>query len=281
MTGYDMNDRRGWPDRRDILGMIAAFTGGATRESFAETPTEDSGPPLLGARACLLTPEAIQGPYYYDPKLVRCDIREKKTGVPILLRLQIVDQTCRPIAGARVDVWHCDAAGLYSNYPGQGDNREQPINTIGESFLRGSQLADDAGVATFKSIYPGWYPGRTPHIHFKAFINDANVLTGQLFFPDALSEFIYRDIRPYSERRANRDTMNKDDFIAIGAGPGSFASVTEENQRYLVTLVIGVDPAARSKASANMSPEGLGSPPFGAPPLRGAKRGSPLVPGVD
>lgn len=272
-----MNDGRGWPNRRDILGVIAALTtGAATRKSFAEAQTEDSGPPLLGARACLLTPEAIQGPYYFDPRLVRCDIRENKTGVPILLRLQVVDQACRPIAGARVDVWHCDAAGLYSNYAGQGDNRAQPISTIGESFLRGSQLADDAGVATFKSIYPGWYPGRAPHIHFKAFLNEANILTGQLFFPDALSEFIYRDIRPYSERTAKRDTMNKDDFIAIGAGPGSFASVTEEDQRYLVTHVIAVDPAARSKASANMPPQGLGPPP-----LRGPKRVSPLVPGVN
>lgn len=277
-----MNDERGWPNRRDILGVIAALSAGAaTRKSFAEAQTEDSGPPLLGARACLLTPEAIQGPYYFDPKLVRCDIRENKTGVPILLRLQIVDQACRPIPGARVDVWHCDAAGLYSNYAGQGDNRAQPIDTLGESFLRGSQLADDSGVATFKSIYPGWYPGRAPHIHFKAFLNDANILTGQLFFPDALSEFIYRDIRPYSERKAKRDTMNKDDFIAIGAGPGSFASVTEEDQRYLVALVIGVDPAARSKASANMLPPGLGPPPSGAPPLRGPKRVSPLVPGVN
>ncbi|MFO1103815.1 MAG: intradiol ring-cleavage dioxygenase [Methylocystis sp.] len=277
-----MNDRRGWPDRRDILGMIAALTtGGATRKSFAETPTDDSAPPLLGARACLLTPEAVQGPYYFDPKLVRCDIRENKTGVPILLRLQIVDQTCRPIAGARVDVWHCDAAGLYSNYAGQGDNRAQPISTIGESFLRGSQLADDAGVATFKSIYPGWYPGRTPHIHFKAFLNDANILTGQLFFPDALSEFIYRDIRPYSARTAKRDTMNKNDFIAIGAGPGSFASVTEEKQRYLVTLVIGVDPAARSKASADITPQALGPPTSGAPSLRDPKRVPPIVPGMD
>ncbi|MGJ0532441.1 intradiol ring-cleavage dioxygenase [Methylocystis sp.] len=277
-----MNDGRGWPDRRDVLAMVAALTaGGTTRESFAQTPTEDSGPPLLGARACLLTPEAVQGPYYFDPKLVRFDIRENKTGVPIMLRLQIVDQACRPIAGARVDVWHCDAAGLYSNYQGQGDDRAQPISTKGETFLRGSQLADNAGVASFKSIYPGWYPGRTPHIHFKAFINDANVLTGQLFFPDALSEFIYRDIRPYSERTAKRDTMNKDDFIAIGAGPGSFASVTEEDQRYLVTLVIGVDPAARSKASASRPPEGLGPPPSGAPPLRDPKRVSPLVPGID
>lgn len=271
-----MNDGRGRPDRRDILGIIAALTAaGATGEGFAQAPTEDPGPPLLGARACLLTPEAVQGPYYNDPKLVRCDIRENKTGVPIMLRLQIVDQACRPIAGARVDVWHCDAAGLYSNYAGQGDDRAQPISTKGETFLRGSQLADDAGVATFKSIYPGWYPGRTPHVHFKAFLNDANILTGQLFFPDALSEFIYRDIRPYSERKAKRDTMNKNDFIAIGAGPGSFASVTEEAQLYLVTLVIGVDPAARSKASASLPPEGFGRPPGDA------KRVSPLVPGID
>ena len=278
-----MIDEKRWPDRRDILRMVAALsTGGAARESLAQAPAEEPGPPLLGARACLLTPEAIQGPYYYDPKLNRYDIRENKPGVPILLRLQIVDQACRPIAGARVDVWHCDAAGLYSNYPGQGDDRTQPVSTKGETFLRGSQLADNAGVASFKSIYPGWYPGRTPHVHFKAFVNEANILTGQLFFPDALSEFIYRDIRPYSERAAKRDTMNKDDFIAIGAGLGSFASVTEEAEQYLVTLVVGVDPAARSKASASSRPpEGFALPPSSAPPIRDPKRASPLVPGIE
>lgn len=278
-----MNDKRNWLDRRGVLGMIAAMTAeGITRKSFAQALVDDAGPPLLGARACLLTPEAVQGPYYFDPKLLRCDIRESRTGVPIMLRLQIVDQACRPIPGARVDVWHCDAAGLYSNYPGQGDDRAHPISTKDETFLRGYQIADNNGVVNFKSIYPGWYPGRTTHIHFKAFLDQSNILTGQLFFPDALSEFIYRNIPPYLERKAPRNTMNKDDFIAIGAGLGSFASVTEEDQRYLVSLVIGVDPAARSRASSSRPQEGFGPRPDapGTPP-RDPKRAQPLVPGVE
>ena len=142
--------------------------------------------------------------------LVRPNIAEGKEGVPITLLLQVVDERCKPLNGVRVDIWHCDATGVYSNYPGQGDDSAHPISTEGQSFLRGTQLADPRGVVRFQSIYPGWYPGRTPHIHFKVIIDSKNVLTGPIFFPDALSEYIYQNVPPYSSRKHSRGTLNSD-----------------------------------------------------------------------
>ena len=116
----------------------------------------------------------------------------------------------RPLSGVRVDVWHCDARGFYSGYEGQGD--DQATSTVGQKFLRGVQITDGNGLVTFETIYPGWYHGRTTHIHIKAFLGDGKVATSQLFFPDALSEFIYENISPYAERKAARDTINATDF---------------------------------------------------------------------
>ena len=139
------------------------------RDVFAQESNAESG--LLNSGVCLLTPEVTEGPFYFDPRLLRPNIAEGKQGVPITLLLQIVDAGCKPLNGARVDIWHCDATGVYSNYSGQGDDPEHQISTEGQSFLRGTQLADPRGVVRFQSIYPGWYPGRTTHIHFKVFID--------------------------------------------------------------------------------------------------------------
>lgn len=261
-------------NRRHVLGMLAAAVASgplSTARAYADFAegSDDSSRLLPDGGVCGITPEAVEGPYYVDAKLMRSDIRESKTGVPVRFRLRVVDPACKPIVGARVDVWHCDAPGLYSNYAGQGDDREHPVGTVGETFLRGTQIADQRGIVEFRSIYPGWYPGRTPHVHLKVFIDRANVLTGQFFFPDALSEFIYRNVAPYSEREPIRDALNDGDFIAKDVGRRSFASVTEEDHDYLVALVIGTDRAARSTAQAGGPPPfggPPGAPPFGGPP---------------
>jgi protocatechuate 3,4-dioxygenase beta subunit len=218
---------------------------------------------------------------------VRQDITEGRAGVPVLVRLQVVDAACKPMPGARVDIWHCDATGLYSNYAGQGDDRSSPVSTKGETFLRGTQLADAQGVASFRSIYPGWYRGRTTHIHFKMFLDQATVLTGQIFFPDALSEFIYSTVPPYADRKAVRDTLNDADFIAKQATRASYAFIKEEDDAYLVSLIVGVDPAHVSKERGPGGPPppdgGNGPPPpppdgLGGP--GGDGRSGSLVPGV-
>ena len=187
-----------------------------------------------------------EGPYYIDPKLVRDDITEGKEGVALELVLQVVDATCQPLAGARVDVWHCDASGNYSGYASQGSDATS--DTSGETFLRGTQIADERGVVTFRTIYPGWYRGRTTHIHHKVFLDETNVLTGQIFFPDALSQYLYDNVAPYDAREGARDTVNGNDNIAAQAGEGAYAAVREAPDRYVATLVIGVDPTAVSKS---------------------------------
>jgi hypothetical protein len=195
--------------------------------------------------------------------------------VPLKLVLQVTDgTTCQPIVGARVDVWHCDATGQYSGYDGQGDGRE--ISTKGEKFLRGTQITGSGGEAEFTTIYPGWYRGRTTHIHFKVLLDEKAMLTGQMYFPDALSEYIFTNIAPYNTRSGKRDTLNGTDFIAGADGDHiSFVNVREEADTYVATLVIGVDRNAEPERSGSGRPPG--PPPGMGPPLRGSEDG-PLAP---
>jgi protocatechuate 3,4-dioxygenase beta subunit len=121
-------------------------------------------------------PELTEGPYYIEGEQIRRNITEGKAGVPLTLRLRVVDaSTCKPIKGAAVDIWHADAGGVYSGFGGGARSR---------TFLRGIQRTDANGVAVFRTIYPGWYPGRAVHIHLKVHVGGSVVHTGQLFFPD-------------------------------------------------------------------------------------------------
>ena len=209
--------------------------------------------------ACILTPQAEPGPYYIDPKLVRTDIRDGKAGVPLTLRFRVIEAgPCTPITAARVDIWHCDARGIYSAFPGQGDTHN--LDTTNATFLRGTQMADKAGWAEFTTIYPGWYPGRATHIHFKVFLDERTVLTGQTFFPEALNEFIYTNVPDYTKRAQQRLVINVNDGVATGSDPEhrAYCAVKEERERYVAMLTLGVD--RNAKMSANGS-DGPASPP--------------------
>jgi protocatechuate 3,4-dioxygenase beta subunit len=145
--------------------------------------------------SCVATPQQTEGPYFVDEKLRRADIRADspggapRPGLPLQLTLQVSQlggNGCTPLPGALVDVWHCDAAGLYSDVSdGQGDTR-------GSKFLRGQQVAGADGLVRFTTIYPGWYPGRAVHIHFKlraaAGAGRAYEFTSQLYFDEAVSD---------------------------------------------------------------------------------------------
>jgi protocatechuate 3,4-dioxygenase beta subunit len=177
-------------------------------------------------------------PFYFDPKLVRSDITEGKRGAPLLLTLQIVEaKDCAPLPWARVDIWHADGLGLYSGYADQ-----ETGSTRGETFLRGTQFTGTGGEVRFTTIYPGWYPGRTPHIHFKVFIDNRNVITSQLYFPEAVTKQVYATTLPYRERKEERDTFNADDFIFVKqGGPDTIVNLEEKNSSYLASLVIGIE----------------------------------------
>lgn len=224
-------------DRRALVRALALWPfASLAAPAWARQAATDLG--LVAANVCVVSPETTEGPFYIDPRLVRRDITEGLPGVPLDLALQVVDADCRPVAGARVDIWHCDAAGDYSGFARQGNR-----STRGETFLRGTQFAGGDGVASFDTIWPGWYRGRTPHIHLKVFLDDRTALTSQLFFPDAASDAVYRAAAPYADR-GEPDTTNLRDGIARAAGSAAIAQVSGTTERMRAAIVIGVEPGA-------------------------------------
>ncbi len=183
-------------NRRDVLKLLG-FTGGAAILAGC-LPGQQSTPVTANATAtsetaaglptCIVRPAMTEGPYFVDEKLNRSDIRAGSAGIPLELTFlvsQISANACTPLAGALVDIWHCDAQGVYSDVAGNTD-----------TFLRGYQETDATGAAKFLTIYPGWYPGRTPHIHFKIRTADGYDFTSQLFFDDAISDTVF-NLEPY------------------------------------------------------------------------------------
>jgi protocatechuate 3,4-dioxygenase beta subunit len=213
--------------------------------------------------------------------MVRADVTEGKPGVPLTLRLRVIEAgSCAAMRGARVDIWHCDARGLYSAFPGQGDHRN--IDETSKTFLRGTQMTDAAGWAEFGTIYPGWYAGRAVHIHFKVFTDERTVLVGQTFFPEALNEFIYGNVPDYAKRDRERYVMNVNDRVVMDADPDrrAFCAVKEERDRYVASLVLGVrsDAAASASAGNGPPPDMPAGRPRATPAIR--DRLAALVPGL-
>lgn len=255
-------------NRRSLLGggvvaLGAAVGGCAPGQATAAT---GSGQTSATGNMCLLTPQSTEGPYWFDPNLERADVRENRAGLPLALEIRVLEGAdCSPIEGAHVHIWHCDAQGAYSGYDGQGPDG----STEGEAFLRGWQPTGADGVARLTTIYPGWYRGRTARIHVKVFLDrsgtEANVLTCQLFFPDALSEYIYENAPDY-RRTEDRDTLNAMDGIASGQGWSTFGGVSETADGYLMRVTLGVDRSATSQERGREPGRPGGPPPGGRPP---------------
>ena len=211
--------------------MGAALAAGGWKAGSSASAA-GSGPAAVasGAVTCVLAPEQTEGPYYIANEKIRRNITEGKPGTPLTLRLAVVDaSTCRPIAGAAVDIWHADTSGVYSGF-GQGSGNR--------TFLRGIQRTDANGIAVFQTIYPGWYMGRTVHIHVKVHLGGRVVHTGQLFFADSLTDTVYRKT-PYS-RRPNRTTRNANDSIFVNGGSRSILSVHRSGAGYTGAIAMGV-----------------------------------------
>ena len=226
-------------DRRQVLKTLALAPVMGVLPSVLKA--EATGAGLIAANVCMLSKEVTEGPFYVDPKLIRADITEGVAGTPLALRLQVVDADCSPIAGARVDVWHCDATGAYSGVQNLGGGAD----TTGQTFLRGTQMTDAAGIAAFQTIYPGWYRGRTVHIHYKVILEGNAVLTSQIFFDDSLSDGVYASGAAYSAR-GSQDVATADDSIAQQAGEGAVCEISSQGGMMTASLVVGVNPDAQS-----------------------------------
>ena len=219
-----------------IAGASTTSTAGATTTSGAGATT--AATTAVTTIDCVLVPEMTEGPYYLDLDLVRSDITEDRVGAPLALTIVVASvDGCSPIQDAAVDLWHCDAEGIYSGFiaasTGQGSGTDDSI------FLRGTQLTDADGQVTFQTLYPGWYPGRTVHMHMKVHVGGNQIHTTQLFFDDAFTDEVYAASEPYASRE-NRTTLNGDDGIYGGGGEATTLAVAAAGEGYAATLVVGV-----------------------------------------
>lgn len=225
------------------LALAGCTTGGTTAPLVATsarpaTPSHSSTPaaaPSVGLAACegSATPSIplTEGPYYVAGDFERSDITEGQSGMPMTLTIQVVDSSCQPIPQARVDIWHANALGQYS---GVSDPREGCAECANQTFLRGTQTTDDNGNVTFQTIFPGWYSGRTVHIHVKVWDGDQQVLTSQFFVTQADADSVYAT----PGYKGSQDTTNEQDRIAQEAGAG-LTALTIAN-----SFVGGTDTAA-------------------------------------
>ena len=220
-------------------GMIETITPIATdisatsiKAPISTTATSVSIP----VPACVVRPEMTEGPYFVDEMLNRSDIRAdpsdgvKSSGAPLDLTFnvsQVNSNGCAVLPNAQVDIWHCDAFGVYSDVE----------NVRGKKFLRGYQITDANGGAKFVTVYPGWYPGRTVHIHFKIRINGYD-FTSQLFFDDAFTDQVYLQ-EPYSQR-GERNVRNDRDGIYGNGGSQLLLGVIQNGSGYSAVFDIGL-----------------------------------------
>lgn len=161
--------------RRTILKAGAAAVAlGGTGLGAALARAQESTSDMATPTECVLTPGLTEGPYYLDGQLLRSDITEGKPGVPVTLQIAVQDITaCDPLTNAAVEIWHCDAQGYYSGISGEnpgGGGEPTGDDNLTTTFLRGIQLTDENGTATFSTVYPGWYTSRTVHIHMKVHV---------------------------------------------------------------------------------------------------------------
>ena len=207
-------------DRRQALsafGVVSLGTLFAACGDDKVSTTERFG----STSNCTLTPEMTEGPFYFDADAVRSDIRDGREGTTLRLALRVRDASCEPVANAVVDIWHCDAGGEYS--------------VEADPFLRGVQTTNQDGIAEFTTIYPGWYQGRTVHIHAKVHLDSSTVLTTQLYFDDAVSDRVFA-AAPYASR-GDRSQRNDSDGIF---DPATMLDLTREGSDYVGTISFDV-----------------------------------------
>lgn len=247
--------------RREVLGFLGGAAGTALFgcSSQQQTPlpvASSSSANAEGRLDCVVRPQQTEGPFFVETQLNRADLRSDpatgliSSGIPLGLSFQILqvgsiqpegNRICAPLPNAVVDVWHCDASGIYSGV------RDRRLDTTGQAFLRGYQFTNQDGVAEFITIYPGWYPGRTVHIHFKvrtfsasgAIAPPSYEFASQLYFDDTMTDRIHRQT-PYMAR-GQRAQRNHQDAIFQFGGAQLLLPVVQADRGYFGRFGIGLE----------------------------------------
>lgn len=205
--------------KRDFIRKTLAGFGGIVALPIAGCETK--GNQLNGMNEeCEISPRETRGPFPIKTpaELMRANIIGDRKGIALVINLKIQSQSqsCEGLAGVQVDVRHCDAEGFYSEY---GGNRLQEKDLTNEHFLRGRQTTNADGEVSFISIFPGWYPGRAPHIHLDVVKDGDIILTSQIAFPETITSEVYAS----SGYKGKEDTPNERDGIFRGSLAGNMA----------------------------------------------------------
>jgi protocatechuate 3,4-dioxygenase beta subunit len=240
-------------------GHLPGLDGGGDDEAIAKQ-----------AKTCLrLMPEQEEGPFYVDLEKVRANTVEGQAGVPLDLRIRVIDhKKCEPVAGAACDIWQCNAYGVYSD--------EASEDTVGQTFRRGVQFTDSEGWAEFKTIYPGHYAGRATHIHIKVHIGGKRTKksysgghvchTGQMLFHEGVTDKVYA-LAPYNQSTVARVPNSQDRIYTEQGGKYSMPKLNGNvGSGIKATTAMGVDPSSTPAAVGGTSEGGSGGAPGGEPP---------------
>ncbi|SPO00601.1 related to extracellular dioxygenase [Cephalotrichum gorgonifer] len=223
---------------------------------------------FAGGNFCVLSPEVTEGPYYVSGEFVREDVVETQEGVHLALDTQIIDiDTCEPVPNLYIEIWHCNSTGVYSGVVAQGNGvgTADPTN-LDNTFLRGVQQTDEDGVATFDTLFPGHYTGRTTHIHVlvhtgaEPLANGTLFSTtashvGQVFFDQKLITQV-ETVAPYSQNTQRLTTNAEDGILAEEASTNhdpfvSYVLLGDSVEEGLLGwLAFGIDTTAVKNISA-------------------------------
>ena len=212
-----------------IVPMIGACTK-TTVESVSPTGSGTSTGSTNGSSSsdCTVTASETAGPFptKVPANFVRKDITDGRTGIPMTMNITIknASSSCAALAGAIVDVWHCDKDGYYSEYGGSG---MQSVNFTSVDFLRGRQTTDANGLVAFTSIFPGWYSGRAPHVHVHVYsASGKSLLVTQIAFPYDISNTVYTTAQANGYTKGVQDTKNERDSVFSDGFTNELATVS-------------------------------------------------------
>ena len=259
--------------RQFVLKIVAGTLALPWLPAFAAKKKKTPASPV-----CRLTAEQEEGPFYIKGEPLRSNLVEDRKGVPLVLRVRLLDmQHCTPLKNASMEIWSCDAGGEYSGYDsnhmgpppgGMGPPPGMPHDQAGppsgqpphhepdndKTFLRGRQHTDEQGRVEFTTIYPGCYEGRVNHIHLKVRLNDGDriVYTGQLFFPEAVTDAVLA-LPPYSAHDIRR-TRAAEDMVFTGQhGENSMLEIEAAQpgviaKGFIGTASVGIDMSKAGKS---------------------------------